>query len=331
VIPSHRPRRPAFTLIEIVGRAFQPDSGPKSRAGKPDLRRGFTLIELLVVIAIIAILIGLLLPAVQKVREAASRAQCMNNLKQLGLALVNYHDAINAYPNTGAGAQQLYKPLLPYIEQGSQVGIAYAAAVPIKTLICPSRHSTSHPWADYVTSFDPLYSMPNTAPYTSWVSVLENKNSPCNLNLVVGGDGTSNTLALGHKFIKPTNYQQLNGPSGNSGTWASTCPADNGAVADDSWVADVNATYGPPRGNWNTYKLGHGLYRDTTAGVTTTTALYTGTTPDGPNESYFGGPHPGVTPYLFFDGSVRGISYNTAPTLLAELWAYNDGTVVSVP
>ena len=62
--------------------------------------RGFTLIELLVVIAIIAVLIALLLPAVQQAREAARRSQCKNNVKQLGIAIHNYHDSMTAFPPT---------------------------------------------------------------------------------------------------------------------------------------------------------------------------------------------------------------------------------------
>ncbi len=117
-------------------------------------RRGFTLIELLVVIAIISTLIGMLLPAVQKAREAAARINCTNNLKQIGLAMHSYHDANSVLPNEN-GSASFYTLILPYVEQGNQTAVLQTggAPSPVKIFICPSRRSISAgPVDDYAAA-----------------------------------------------------------------------------------------------------------------------------------------------------------------------------------
>src|SRR5262245_35340551 len=144
-------------------------------------RSAFTLIELLVVIAIIAILIGLLVPAVQKVREAANRTTCQNNLKQLGLANMNYEGAFKKFPSSGEGidtaapahkhssTHSWFTPLLPFIEQEGafraiQLEFFYndpvnkaAFQTQVPTFLCPSAEGVQPDPAGYgQTSYMPI-------------------------------------------------------------------------------------------------------------------------------------------------------------------------------
>jgi len=195
------------------------------------LRRGFTLIELLVVIAIIAVLIGLLLPAVQKVREAAARMSSTNNLKQIGLAIHQFNDSYNRLPINGtnggfpAANNNPYVwcwafHILPYLEQTNAYQSALAGNPinnPIKIYLDPGRNHTpvstsggsspgiNGPHTDYaINNNNPGIGFSNDSNFSAgnaqWVS-----KAPT-MTAITTGNGTSNTIMVGEKAMDPGNY-----------------------------------------------------------------------------------------------------------------------------
>ena len=288
-------------------------------------RRAFTLIELLVVIAIIAVLIGLLLPAVQKVREAASRAKCQNNMKQFGLALHNYASANNSvFPASritvaGDAKFRSWTPVaLAYVEQDN-IGRLWNNTIKwntgtnlttaqngFKLFQCPSapeqrRQAGPVPLGPgdygsvnsirrqfYTANGIPNFPIAGSAPKDEAIGALQKVNDTPIINIL---DGTSQTILFGEDAGRPNLYQQ--GKDTNNNT------ADGWGWADpDCGFSIDGVTPGSFGSNWST---GGTCIMNCT------------------NDSEFYSFHANGMNVTMADGSVRSLSIGISPGTLAAL------------
>ncbi len=309
-------------------------------------RKAFTLIELLVVIAIIGILIGLLLPAVQKVREAANRASCQNNLKQIGLALHNFHDVNKHLPgNIRPSATNTVRVrwvtfLLPYFEQGN-VYSAYhfdknwsdpinlpLTSQPLKIFQCPSTPNPER--LDFLPE-DPTVGIVATGDYAGIYGVDPELvtlglvdvagegaiSKTKKLSFADFSDGLSNTIHVTESAGKPDLWQgrrqieQAPAVLVNGGAWsrpASEIPWLRGSSADGT-IFPGPVAINATNGQQRT------VYPD---------PFYVG---DGTGAVY--GFHPGGVNTLFVDGSVQFITESLDIRTFAALVTTDGGEVVT--
>jgi prepilin-type N-terminal cleavage/methylation domain-containing protein len=286
-------------------------------------RRAFTLIELLVVIAIIAVLIAMLLPAVQKVRAAASRMQCTNHLKQIGLAFQTFHDSHRAFPTAGegvdpvrvmAGAGPAIGPdqtwgwayqILPYLEQENlwrNPDDAAVKAIPVAVFFCPSHRAPTIFQVNRPDSQGPRAQCDYAGNRGSDNDgrdglVIRRTVRPLVSHRVIV-DGTSNTLLVGERWLDPNWYDNLGGPE-----------------SDDyrgGYISGWRPSGFPPL-------LRTGLFEPIQD------RKYVGTG----DYRRFGSAHPGAFNSVFADGSGRSIRYDINPNVFRLVCVRNDRTPFS--
>jgi prepilin-type N-terminal cleavage/methylation domain-containing protein/prepilin-type processing-associated H-X9-DG protein len=271
-------------------------------------RRGFTLIELLVVIAIIAILIGLLLPAVQKVREAAARMSCQNNLKQLGIACHTYQDTNQRFPGYGIGAPTNQNgwafQLLPFIEQDNMYRLGISSLYtnrPVKTYACPSAPNSLTPYSNTytLTSYMGItgrqYNDYATGGDTGCISVYP---STTRVTLVGITDGTSNTLLFGERPPMPQGgyYGWAYGSDYDSHIWAIVTSAD---------------------------------YKPYSSGCTFPMYFQPGSLTNSCDTNHLWSLHTNGGNFCLADGSVRFIGYSAGATIIPQMSTRAGGEVIS--
>jgi prepilin-type N-terminal cleavage/methylation domain-containing protein len=342
-------------------------------------RAGFTLVELLVVIAIIGVLVALLLPAIQAAREAARRAQCQNNLKQIGLAFAMHHDTQKFFPSGGWGYSYVGDPdegfgkaqpggwaysVLPYMEMTQLHDLGKGLKVtsgttntqkkvtnteiiqkPVPTFICPSRGrspvsatccapfnanwsaNTLMAKSDYAANFGdashctatcpclvtqselpsnivvgrtyPEYdpSIPQSWPDTSRITGVVFTRSEVTIAHVA--DGTSNTYAVGEKFVRPAGYED-SADSGND--WSMYSGTQDDTVRTTHYEPSINKIITPAQDN-DVMNLG---------------------------QWRFGSVHVSGFHMAMCDGSVHFVSYDISPEAHRRLGNRDDGQIASL-